>query len=106
MDIVLKNARDAIRFAREYPDELLILIEIITRLGVGAIEQVDQRDLAHLRDCRRTYTNCKVPVCRRLRLWYYDNLLEVERQREYWKSKGLALAEREGFIERKEEGDS
>jgi hypothetical protein len=95
MDEALREARRVLALVKENPKLLQVLVEVLTRLGPDALDEISYSDLAHLVNCKRTYSNCRVPICRKLRLWYYDSLQEIERERRYWKKKGIEFPERE-----------
>ena len=95
MDDTLREARKVLSLVKENPKLLLTLMEVLTRLGPEVLDEISHSELAHLVNCKRTYSNCRVPICRKLRLWYYDNLQEVEREKRYWKKKNLEFPERE-----------
>jgi len=87
VDDVLREARRVLSIVKEYPGFVDAIVEVATRLGEDALDELTYSELAHLVSCNRTYSDCRVPICRKLRLWYYDNLKEVERERRYWHSK-------------------
>jgi len=91
MDDRLREARKVLSVLKENLDMLDVLLEVAMRLGPKAVEELSYSDLAHLATCKRTYTNCRVPICRMLRLDYYDNLKEIERERRYWRAKRRTL---------------
>jgi hypothetical protein len=77
---------------------IIVASEVLLRLGEGRLHDLTPDEIAHLLTCRSSYRNCPLKICCELRDWHRRHLAEVEREKQYWISRGIPFPERLFYV--------